>query len=234
MAEINKFPRTKHLLDMGHSVGRDDLLMDPREVAQWIGQNLSVEEKIDGTNLGFSLGPDGSIQVQNRSHYVTSNSQTQFKALDIWISQHRAEIYELLEPGRMLFGEWMYAKHSIPYDKLPGYFVAFDLWDNARQAYLSRQERDRLLSTTTIPVVPLIYEGVVHSEQQLRDLVAQGTSRFRTGAQPLEGIYLRWDDPATGLLVRRSKIVRAEFIVGIEEGDHWTSKTLVRNTVAFE
>ena len=33
-------------------------------------------------------------------------------------------------------GEWCVARHSIKYDKLPGYFIAFDLYDRLEKKLL--------------------------------------------------------------------------------------------------
>lgn len=72
-----KFPRTRHMLDLG-GVSRDDLLMDAREVDAFLAAardagGLVAEEKIDGANLGISMDPTTyQLRFQNRSHLVTS------------------------------------------------------------------------------------------------------------------------------------------------------------------
>jgi atypical dual specificity phosphatase len=71
-----KFPRTHHLIDTGGSaMTRDDLLVDKKRKQLFIGPNaklVSVQEKVDGANLGISIDKDYNIILQNRSHYVTS------------------------------------------------------------------------------------------------------------------------------------------------------------------
>ena len=42
-------------------------------------------------------------------------------------------------PSYILFGEWMAAKHSIHYNKLPDTFIAFDLYDQTQGKFLSHQ-----------------------------------------------------------------------------------------------
>ncbi len=108
--------------------------------------------------VGSSLLPRdaGVIVAQNRSHFVNSSTHPQFKALDAWISQHAADLYELLRDGRILFGEWLYAQHSIAYNALPSYFLAFDVYDRAAGAFLPRDARDALLAPTAIVSVPLL------------------------------------------------------------------------------
>ena len=123
-----------------------------------MSNNIYVEEKIDGANLGISLTPDYQLTFQNRSHYVTSQSATQWKGIDNWIAQHPG-IFQVLTPDIVLFGEWMFAKHSIHYTELPSYFVAFDIFDKKTQKFYSRARRNDLLKDSGIPTTPLVAEG---------------------------------------------------------------------------
>ena len=56
--EFFKFPRTHHILNLGGTgVTRDDLIMS-KEDAQGLfinKSNVSIDEKIDGANLGISI-----------------------------------------------------------------------------------------------------------------------------------------------------------------------------------
>jgi len=162
---VIKFPRTRHLMDLG-SASRDDLLMDKRDVDAFLAAgDLVVEEKIDGANLGISLDrTTGALRVQNRAHFVNSASATQFRGLDAW-AQANPAVYDVLCPADgdghelVLFGEWMAVKHSIHYTRLPGYFVAFDIFDVYARRFFSVAERNRRLTDSNIPVVPLIARG---------------------------------------------------------------------------
>ena len=56
------------------------------------------------------------------AHHVTSQTHAQFAPLDAWIDTHRADLCALLGDAphrRILFGEWVRAKHSIAYSRLP-------------------------------------------------------------------------------------------------------------------
>ena len=74
-----------------------------RELATFVGpagRRLLLEEKLDGANLGLSLSKDFQVLCQNRSHYVNSQTHSQFKGLDEWIAQHQTALWEILEPER--------------------------------------------------------------------------------------------------------------------------------------
>jgi len=225
---FRKFPRTRHIVDMG-SATRDDLLYTEAEAKEFYakGHPVSIEEKVDGANLGLSISTEGEIRAQNRSHYVNSSTHRQFGQLDAWIEQHRAALFEILEPGRhVLFGEWLYAKHSIFYSRLPSLFLAFDIYDRQEGVFLSHAERTRRLEGSGISAVRTIFQGVVRSREELLGFLDQ-PSQFSDG--PIEGIYCRIDEGPH--LRLRGKIVRQEFLQGIEQ--HWTHQGIVRNKVKF-
>jgi atypical dual specificity phosphatase len=69
------------------------------------GSTIVIEEKVDGANMGFRLLSNGSIAVQNRSHFVTSKCGEQFKRLDLWLEAHGAQLHALLQSPRwVLYG----------------------------------------------------------------------------------------------------------------------------------
>jgi len=224
-----KFPRTQHLFDVGGSVSRDDLLLTERDAQEWLARPLVLEEKVDGANLGISLSSDQSqLLFQNRSHYVTSASHVQFKQLDSWVRDHTHELWQILlaEPV-IIFGEWLYAKHSIHYTRLPDLFLVFDIFDKLHDRFLSREERDKRLESTTIKSVPLLGKDIFSKEQLLQLLEHQ--SSFYDG--PLEGIYIRREED--GYLTLRSKIVRPSFLQSEDMETHWSKHNLVKNIIDY-
>lgn len=227
-----KFPRTPHILDAGGSgVSRDDLLMSAGDAALFYaeGVRVSVEEKVDGACLALMCAADLSIVAKNRSHIVNSASARQWSTLDAWIAAHRGVLSDLLAPrgvpSRVLCGEWLYAKHSIHYTRLPGVFIAFDVYDLAARRFLSRAARDAALADTGLPIVPLIAEAHIGGAGEVLALL-ETESAFRDGK--VEGVYLRVDD-GEGWLRARSKAVRPDFLAGMDE--HWSKASITKNVV---
>lgn len=239
MEDFRKFPRTYHLFEVQKGrMARDDLLLDKTDAKPFYTFPVTVEEKIDGSNLGLSLDSDGGrILAQNRSHYVTSLSHSQFKALDSWISEHSDALYRILSPNFILFGEWMYAKHSIQYDRLPGYFVAFDIYDRSREVYLSVNERNDKLQGSNIPVVKALVSNQVLPNRQAYEALLETASDYVNQSKQrttVEGVYIRVDDHAGGVLKHRCKIVRPDFIQTVDTSGHWMTKEVVKNQIDFE
>lgn len=107
-----KFPRTAHLFDLGTATS-DDLVSNIDNVSLPADENTTIliTEKLDGANMGISLSPDGAVVVQNCSHVINSETHRQFRALDEFLSSHRAVLYEILHrhmlfPGRTASG-WL-------------------------------------------------------------------------------------------------------------------------------
>lgn len=230
---LHKFPRTAHLFDAGgHAVTADDLLVGADDLSHFYGSGAVViaEEKVDGANLGVSIGPNFQILFQNRAHYVNDATHTQFSGLSRWGEQHSTVLHALLQPERhVLFGEWCALKHSILYTRLPAYFVAFDLYDRETATMATRAQLHQALAGTGIPTVPVVAKRVFRSREELIPLL-DTLSCFREEG-PVEGVYLRVE---SGLPTqhRRCKLVRPDFVQGITK--HWMGEKVVKNTVDVE
>ena len=234
-----KFPRTSHALNLGAAT-RDDKVLLLSDLNRLVSSQVivTVEEKVDGANMGLSLSPDGKLLVQNRSHYISSLYHPQFAPLDKWLARHSDELWTVLVPGRhVLYGEWLFATHSVKYTRLPDLFVAFDLYDRFTKRFASRDVMERRLRGTTIKIVPIIYRGPLKSVDHVRKL-SDGPSAFNDDRR--EGIVLRTferegtaegttppiataanedggaEEPFPEWLALRAKSVRSDFIAGNE------------------
>ena len=226
-----KFPRTRHILNPGGTaVARDDLLMPAADAAAFCdgATVVTADEKVDGANLGISITASYEIVCQNRGHYVTANTHAQWKPLGSWLDEHSWALCQLLTPeAEVLFGEWCVAKHSRAYDTLPGWFIAFDIYDKRTGKFASAAERNRRLAGLGIPVVRTLATRPFKDAADLLGLLEMQSAYCRDGF--VEGTYLRIDGPDGN--VRRGKIVRPDFIQTIEEGEHWLRAEVVRNGV---
>ncbi|KAG7094138.1 hypothetical protein E1B28_007750 [Marasmius oreades] len=228
---IYKFPRTEHIINLGAAT-EDDLISATNSMAILPKADektrIVITEKVDGANMGFSLSSSSQIVVQNRSHYVNSSTHEQFKKLGFWVDKHREALFRILNrdedyPERyVLFGEWLYATHSIPYTDLPDLFMAFDMYDRSTDTFVDRPTLLGLLDGTGIRVVPVMYDGnATPSMEELKRMV-QRRSNFWDGR--VEGVYVKFE--RGGKVVGRGKVVRGDFIAGNE---HWARGPLRRN-----
>jgi ATP-dependent RNA circularization protein (DNA/RNA ligase family) len=216
-----KFPSTPHLALVEGELVRGDKLIDEAARARLLSEPVTVEEKVDGANVGISFDADGSLRLQNRGNLIANRSHPQFDPLKSWAEQRRYRLRETLGEGLMLFGEWCYARHTIPYEALPDYFLAFDVYDRQAAAFLSVEQRDLVLDELELAATPRLFQGRLGSLERLLGLL--GPSRL--GAEPMEGLYVRLDDG--DWLALRAKLVRPRFLQVDEQ--HWSARPLERN-----
>lgn len=221
---FHKFPHTPHLQWLGPGAPRDDKVLSPADVAAFLAGEIVVEEKVDGANLGISLAPNGRLRPQSRGNYLApGKSHAQWNLLWPWLAEHREALEEGLRGGLILFGEWCYARHSVPYDDLPDWFLAFDIFETHSGRFWSADCRNQWLQERDVVPIPEIARGRF-SPRQVPSLL--GLSRV--GHVPMEGIYLRHE--RDGWLETRAKIVSLAFRQQIEE--HWTRRAVVPNRLA--
>jgi len=119
MSDFFRFPHTPHIAWLGEGQPRDDKVLAPYEVDELLADAVRVEEKLDGANLGISLGPDGQLRAQNRGQYLIEPYVGQFSRLTSWLAQHQWQLHAQLSTDLILFGEWCAARHSLDYENLP-------------------------------------------------------------------------------------------------------------------
>jgi len=218
-----KFPHTPHLLWLARTPCRGDKVFSPQEARAFLEGEVTVEEKVDGTNIGFSLTGSGVLRVQSRGTYLARGAHPQFQPLWSWIETRRSALTEAIGPGLMLFGEWCFARHSVRYDWLPDWFLGFDVYEHAANRFWSSDRRDRWLNKLGLATVPRLARARLAMDQLI---TLMGKSRIGDG--PMEGIYVRRDQG--DWLQKRAKIVLAEFIEGIDS--HWANASLEKNALA--
>lgn len=222
MSEFFRFPSTPHLAWLGPSPPRDDKVLASNEAVALLNHHVTVEEKLDGANLGISLDPFGELRFQNRGQFLQPPFSGQFARLTGWAGQHRQSLATVLKPGLTLFGEWLAARHSLRYDKLPDWFVAFDVHDAGENAFWSVARRDKFVYGVGLAVAPRMFIGRTNLAD-LKRLVMNSRSKY--GQTALEGVVVRQDNYQLSQI--RAKLVRPDFAQSIEE--HWLRRTLEWN-----
>ncbi len=222
MTGFFRFPHIPHLAWLGEGRPRDDKVLPPEEVAVLLAGEVIVEEKVDGANIGFSVGGDGDLRIQNRGSYLDlDHVHPQFRPLRTWLQVREASLVEALGQDLMLFGEWCHAVHSVAYNRLPEWFLGFDVYDRSVERFWDTSRRDELLAALRLHPVPRNAFGRF-SIDEIEQLLS---NKSRVGDQFVEGVVIR--NESGGFAAARAKLVRAEFTQAIDE--HWSKKPLRRN-----
>src|SRR6266853_577122 len=230
-----KYPRTPHLF--GSKGTDDDKHLGQKESEAFIADpSLIVEEKIDGTNVGIHFTSGGRMVLQYRGHEITEGMHPQYDLFKQWTSVKRPVLEAMLGSRFILYGEWLYAKHSVHYRALPHYFFEFDIYDKDSGQFLDLDTRQQMLDGTGLHTVPVLHRGPATAEE-LHALIGQSAfhSAFDnpvTGRTDhlMEGLYVRTE--VGGQVTGRAKMVRPEFVEKVKQSEHWQHERMIPNVLA--
>ena len=250
---IIKYPRTPHLQGSRLQPGDEDLSQRP--FSGLAGRHVVLEEKIDGANSAISFTDDGELRLQSRGHFLTGGyRERHYDLLKQWAAVQQEKLYKVLGNRYIMYGEWMYAKHSIYYDLLPHYFMEFDVLDRETDKFLDTHSRHELLKNLPVCHVPVLASGYFNSMddilkhlgdssyisanhmEHLREdaerlgLDADQICRETDAARTMEGIYIKVEE--NGEVVDRMKYVRASFLQTVEiPQTQWLDRPIVPNRI---
>src|SRR6266576_65673 len=222
--DFTKDARTPHLFG-SRGTGADKHLGQRESLNFLADGSLIVEEKLDGTNVGIHFTSAGRMVLQCRGHEITSGMHAQYDLFKQWTMGKRPVLEAMLEDRLLLFGEWLYARHSLHYRRLPHYFFEFDIYDKRRGEFLDLDTRLRMLEGTGLETVPVVHRGRATADE-LQALI--GPSAFDSAFDNpvthgtdnlMEGLYCRTE--ADGRVTGRAKMVRAEFVEKVKQSEHW-------------
>jgi RNA ligase len=251
MEQIFKYPRTHHIRGSRSQPGDEDL--DTVRFSAIADRHVIVEEKVDGANSAISFDAQGNLRLQSRGHYLTGGPRERhFNLFKQWASVHCGALYSVLSDRYILYGEWLYAKHTVFYDALPHYFLEYDVLDLQQQEFLSTDRRREMLAGLPVISVPVLFEGKLSSHKQLTGLMARShyiqpnhmdrfdtvcveqdldIARARQQTDPsalMEGLYIKVE--SDGIVQARYKYVRADFLTTILQSEsHWLSRPIIPN-----
>lgn len=230
--DFNKYPRTPHLF--GSKGTSDDKHLGESESKEFVcNDSLIVEEKLDGTNVGIHFSKDGELVLQCRGHLITEGMHPQYDLFKQWTTVKQQILEDMLGTKYLLFGEWVYARHSIQYFGLTHYFYEFDIYDKEQNVFLDLERRLKLIDVTAIQTVPVVHRGKL-TRDTLSKLI--GPSLFESRFEHpntnrtdnlMEGLYLRTE--SDGMVTGRAKWVRPEFVEKIKQSEHWQYQAMVAN-----
>lgn len=245
--DIVKYPRTPHLEGSELQPGDDDV---PRMRRRALEGEILVTEKLDGINIGLRFDASGRPWLFSRAHLL--GNEPWFDRLKAQVAAVASACFARLGDRYALYGEWLFAKHTVFYDSLTAYFFVFDVLELEGGRFLGTDEREDLLSGLGFAEAPLLWRGPGRelppidallgpsrfASPRLRDafevlISARGLDLERERAQTelsglMEGLVFRLE--RDGRFVSRCKFVRPGFRQAIaSSGTHWASRPLVPN-----
>ncbi len=251
--QIRKYPRTPHIQGSNLQAGDEDISQIPFSKIQ--GQEIVVEEKIDGANTGISFDENGKLYLQSRGKFLEGGyREKHYQLFKVWAIHHSAQLYEALGDRYVMYGEWMYVKHHVYYDALPGYFIEFDIYDKKENCFLDTPSRRKITEPLHIPSVPVLKVGKFRNVQELLKLIGPSNYIGPQSKQKLaayvakknlpqslitdetdpsslmEGLYIKVEKD--GKVADRMKYVRRDYKqYAVAEDQNWLEHPVVPNGI---
>lgn len=126
------------------------------QVKQLLAGKVVIEEKLDGANTGIIRHKRG-FHLQKRGSLVGQSEHEQFQFFHAWSHSTAWERIMSLPVGYIVYGEWLRCIHTVYYDRLPDWFISFDVWDGRK--FLDRDDRDEFCEKYGFVNVPLVARG---------------------------------------------------------------------------
>lgn len=216
-----KYPRTPYF-DFSDSVDREDVRESGYfSIENFLGKELVATIKMDGSNC---LWTHDHIAARNGTHATGSSFD--------YAKQLHAAVKDRIPPNIYIYGEWMYAKHSILYEKalsLDGYFQVFGVYDTDTDLWGSWQDVQyyaNLVGVINVPGVRIIEP--IKNKKTLIELITHIAQTIIK--QGHEGIVVRNIESFANKEFNKNiaKFVRAHHVQTVR---HWSKQKVVINKV---
>lgn len=204
-----KYPRTFHL-PFSPTVAADDKVL--KDTVHFQGKEVVATEKLDGENTTLYSTGLHARSLDSKHH----SSQD-------WLRKWHAGIAHEIPEGWRFCGEYLYAKHSIHYKDLKGYFYLFSIW-NEDNVCLSWDDTKQIADMIHIPTPAELYRGL-WDEDKIKSLYEAMT---KSSDSEREGFVVRVTSafPYSAFGTSVAKYVRAGHVTS---SHHWKFDKIIQN-----
>jgi len=212
-----KFPS---ILYLECSPGLDEIDVSKRgllRISTLVGKPLVVTTKMDGSNVVLRYTEAAARNGLTANH----------RSFDMLKAIH-AGLRELIPVGHQVFGEWLYAKHSIHYLNLETYLQIFALYDTRKRLWRSWEEVENCAKDLGVITVPVLDYIQFDNEKELRErMVEMAEKVIENGG---EGIVVRDMESFSYEEFQSSvgKFVRKNHV---KTDDHWSQQPIIKNRI---
>jgi len=202
-----KYQRTFHM-PWSPGATRDDRVLD--SMKPFYGRKVIVTEKMDGENTSIYRDHIHARSLSSGDH----PSRT-------WVKGLWGRVRHNLPEDWRICGENLFAQHSIAYERLSSYFLAFSIW-NEENVCLSWEDTLEWCELLEVQTVPVLYEGLFDEG------LIKASWQPKKGCQESEGYVVRLADsfPYEAFKESLAKYVRGNHV---QTDSHWKHKAVVPN-----
>ncbi len=221
-AVLPDFGRIQHLPYLPNT-DRDDLVATAEEAAIIFDPSLDVtiEEKVDGSQIGIASDGDGEPPlIRNKNHVLVKGygrkntpAKAQYAPLWNWVYENAKCFENLREQWQQpasVYGEWIYAEHTLSYDLAPSDFIAYNVFLPEEQRFVSPFLARNSLHEAGF-TIPALLGNSVTSYAQLEALTKAHSMWSNTSLR--EGVIVKVSSTPIGApaLTHQFKMRRSDF-----------------------
>lgn len=217
MWENVKYPHTPYLPFSPSVDERDIDDAGYSDVECLVGKPLIVTTKMDGSNALLTRQCVASRNASVATH----------KSFDMLKSVH-SKISYCIPDYIQIFGEWLYAKHSIHYLALDNLFQVFAVYHRGQKLWLGWDEVEKwamVLGFPTVPVVRMVQETNVGKLSSVVSYLGEVAVKSGHEGIVVRSIYPFYYGQFSGNV---AKYVRANHVT---TDVHWSEQPIIRNRV---
>lgn len=203
-----KYGRTPHLL-FSETVTDDDKRL--KDHNNFVGRDVVASIKMDGECSGITFTGKSHARSVDSKHHESRNHLKEFAA----------SIKGSMPSDYKIFGENMYARHSIEYNELDSLFYGFAMYKG--QTCLSWEETLDWFALLDITPVPVIYSGI-WDESLVKELFKSVVSNGHEGIVVRLSNAFEYHDMGVSI----AKAVRFNHV---QTSKHWMHQQCIRNKV---
>lgn len=170
---INSYPS---IFNLGHA-----------SIADLLKGDVIVEEKIDGSQIGFRKTLDGELQCRSKGAQINMVApEGMFTAAVATVNA----VSDRMRPGYTYRGEYLAgpSHNALKYNRIPKqHIILFDV-NSGLETYLSRAKKQECADELGLELVPELFRGRIEDPQQFRALLE---TESILGGQKIEGVVIK-------------------------------------------
>jgi len=180
----------------------DDTFMTSEATDRILKQNVIVQEKIDGINIGVYVDENDKFYLIQKNQILPKSAYSNFQEIITWFQQHQELINKILKGKYALFGEYLIGKST---RKGLHKWVIIDAIEISTNKFISYPVLQSLAKSLKLEVTPIIFQGKLKKLSTVKTLINK--SIYYSGL--MEGVCIRIEN--SNHTIEKYKFVRENF-----------------------
>lgn len=187
----------------------------------FLGAPLIVTIKMDGSN----------IQMSNKHIAARNGTVANHKSFDYLKALHAQQYSHLIPDDIQVFGEWLFAKHSIHYTgnlSLQNYLQIFGIYNMKTKMWGSWTDVENMANTLGVPTVPVIKKARYDKEWVfIQDISYIANNIIQQGH---EGIVIRVSSYPFHYGQFNTHVAKYVRPNHVQTDEHWSEQSIIKNS----